>query len=119
MTVLVTTRPAAIVASLADAGLPQPVSVIQPPGQSATITWTPDLSPAQATTLALLEKLTVGATLMTPAERTALEPQLVIGRAFLGLAQADFIALTQNARDRMLFDAVSAQWRVLFRLLRD
>lgn len=114
-----TNRAPAVMASLFDAGLPQPTSISATPGQPATFTWTPDLTAQQATTLALLDKLTVGATLMTPAERTALEPQMVTGRAFLALSQAEFIALAQNARDRMLFDNVSATWRVIFRLLRD
>jgi hypothetical protein len=41
------------------------------------------------------------------------------GASFVGLAQADFIALTQNQRDRMLFDVVTALIRVQRAMLRD
>lgn len=84
-----------------------------------TVTWTysPDLTPAETATVAEIMRAAV--TPLTRTERNAIEPQLVTGRAFLALSQSDFIALGQNARDRMLHENVSAQWRVIFRLLRD
>lgn len=56
---------------------------------------------------------------ITLEEWALLEPFLTTGRGFLGMSQSEFIALGQNQRDRMLFDNVTALWRVVFRLLRD
>lgn len=86
-------------------------------GTTLTLTFTPDLTAAEQTALA--EIVRAANTPLTRAERNAVEPFLVTGRSFLALSQSEFIALTQNARDRMLFDNVSAQWRVIFRLFRD
>jgi hypothetical protein len=86
-------------------------------GTTLTLTFTPDLSTSDASVLSEIVRAAV--TPLTRSERNAIEPQLVTGRAFLALSQADFIALGQNARDRMLHDNVSAQWRVIFRLLRE
>lgn len=89
-------------------------------GSSVVYTFTPDLTAGEATTFAdLLATMRTHDVDLTPEEYAALKPFLATGRAFLGLSQADFIALGQNARDRMLHENVSALWRVIFRLLRD
>lgn len=93
--------------------------VVTTAGDPRTCEWTPDLSAAEQAVLAFVVSATNAAVAITPAERQLIEPFLVTGRSFLALSQADFIALGQNQRDRMLHDNVSAQWRVIFRLLRE
>lgn len=102
------------------AGVANPTSVTGGLGnQPSVLTWTPDLSPADQATVNAIVKLAVGATLITKAERDTLEPFLTTGRAFQQQSQSEFIALAQNARDRMLFDNVTALWRVVRMFLRD
>jgi hypothetical protein len=56
---------------------------------------------------------------ITFTEWQALENDLSVLRTFRQQTQAQFIALTQNQRDRALFDVVSAQTNVIRALLRD
>lgn len=85
-----------------------------------TFTYTPDLSAAETATLTLLVGYCrLGPPGITPAEWVALGPSLDTMRTFQQLSQADFIALTQNQRDRMLFDLGNAHTRVLRALMRD
>lgn len=79
----------------------------------------PDLTPEQQATVNTLAKLAVGATLVTKAERDSIESQLATIRIFQQMSQSDFIALAQNARDRQLFDNVTAIIRILRVFLRD
>ena len=75
-------------------------------------------APEQATYADILALARSGYDL-TLAEYQAIKPQLTTGRAFLGLSQSQFMALTAAERDRMIFDNMSATWRVIFRLLRE
>jgi hypothetical protein len=52
-------------------------------------------------------------------ERDTIETDLAALRTFRQQTQAEFIALTQNQRDRALFDVVNAQTNVIRALLRD
>jgi hypothetical protein len=68
-----TVRPdltASIIAACGVAGLPTPTRTSTLAG---LIEWTPDLSAADLATLASLQKLAIGATLLTKAERDFLE----------------------------------------------
>jgi hypothetical protein len=56
---------------------------------------------------------------ISPTEWQAITVDLATMRAFRQQTQAAFIALTQNQRDRALFDAINAQTNVLRALLRD
>jgi hypothetical protein len=95
----------------------RPANAREYDGATATWTYSPDLTAAESTLVA--EILRAAVTPLTRTERNAIEPQLVTGRAFLALSQSQFMALTAAERDRLIFDNTSAQWRVLFRLLRD
>lgn len=87
---------------------------------AVTYVFTPDLTAGEAATFAdLVATFRTRDVNLTPEEYAALKPFLATGRLFVGLSQSDFIALGQNARDRMLHENVTAIWRVIFRLLRD
>ena len=69
------------------AGLPGPTAFSSGFGtQNCVLTWTPDLSAQDQATLQSIVKLATGATLITPAERTALEPDFVTLRAYANAA---------------------------------
>lgn len=87
--------------------------------QTSVVEWLPDLSTNDLATVNTIVKLAVGASLLTPAERTALEPRLASGRTWLALNQSTFRGLTENAMRDQVLDSVSALWRVIFMLLRD
>lgn len=105
------------------AGLRPPSSSGALPSDAvATFVWEPDLTAAEQATVDTILRLAVGATLITPAEHAALNVPngpLPTLRAFQQMSQSDFIALAQNARDRALFDNVTALIRVIRALMRD
>lgn len=101
----------AALSAISEAGLRPPDSVQHPTDfVTAELTWTPDLSAADQTTLSNLRKLIVGAVLITPAERAALEPDIDGLRTYANLA-------TPTLAQTVL--AVKAQSRILRALLRD
>ena len=68
-------------------GIPSPTAFGSGFGNAnCVISWTPDLSPADQATLQSVLKLVTGVTLITPAERTALEPDFVNLRAYANAA---------------------------------
>jgi hypothetical protein len=93
-----------------EAGLPQSVVATTTNMAQTVITWTPDLSGPQLVLLASLQRLALAATLITPAERDALENDLAGLRAYQDVATP---TLAQTAA------ATKAQNRVLRALLRD
>ena len=106
---------ASLIAACSAAGLPVPQSVQPTNGGvadpvSATLTYEPDLTAEQQATFDAIRRLAVGATLITPAERTALESDLAGLRTYQGIASP---TLAQTV------SAVRAQSRVLRALLRD
>jgi hypothetical protein len=86
-------------------------------GATVTLTFTPDLTASDISTLTAVVRAALS--VLTRAERDMIEPFLATQRTFVGLAQADFIALTQNQRDRTLFDVVTALARTQRAMLRD
>jgi hypothetical protein len=114
--------------AVADARLVNPIVVAchaagKPPaavaydGANLTLTFSPDLVAAEVVTVTAVVRAAVS--ILTRVERDAIETFLATERTFVGLAQADFIALTQAQRDRMLFDVVTALIRVQRAMLRD
>ena len=86
---------------------------------AATLQWTPDLSPADLVTVQSIVKLSIGSTLVTPAERVSIEGDIANGRQFLNSTKAQYLALTQAQRDGIEFDNLTSIWRVLRVFLRD
>lgn len=69
---------------------------------TATLTWTPDLSPADLATVQSIVKLAVGSTLLTKAERDNLEPDFTTLRAYANAASptnAQTIAAVKSVID--------------------
>lgn len=83
------------------------------------IVWTPDFSPEEQATVDTLMKLAVGSTLLSTADRAALEPRLVALRTFRQQSQSEFMAKTATQRDRESFDAATDLAAIVLRLLRD
>lgn len=93
-------------------------------GGNVVFEFVPDLTPAEATTLAAAVASVVGATRardvsLTVAEFRVIEPHLATLRTLQQLSRNEFMALTAADRDRMLFDNVTALLRVVRALLRD
>lgn len=86
-----------------------------------TAVFTPPLTAAEQAVFADLRAMAKSPTTsqMTLAEYQAIKPFLATERAFVQQSQAEFIALTQNARDRQLFDVVTALIRVQRQMMRD
>jgi len=83
------------------------------------LTFDPPLSAQEQTTYDGLLATARSAVAITPDERTALEPHLATLRTFQQMSRADFLALTNAARERQTFDVMTAQLRVIRALLRD
>jgi hypothetical protein len=85
------------------------------------LVFNPALTTAEQATLAdLLRMARMGVpNTLSLAEFQAIKADLDTMRTFRQQTQAGFIALTQNQRDRALFDAINAQTNVLRALLRD
>jgi hypothetical protein len=86
-----------------------------------TPVWVPALTAAEQasyTDLIAMSKTAFTAQL-TLAEYQTLKPFLATERTFVRQSQSEFIALAQNARDRQLFDAVTALIRVQRQMMRD
>jgi hypothetical protein len=124
-----TTLPWTPTASVLEAQAAATATVRAPAGIRATestisFDYTPDLTAEQVTAITAAVANVVGVTrarnvTLTYDEYVALAAFLATGRTFVAQSQAQFMALTQAQRDRMLFDNVTALWRVIFRLLRD
>lgn len=83
-------------------------------------TFTPDLSAAEAQTFTdIVGTIRSQGVTLTVSEYQSLTASLATMRTFQQLSQADFIALAQNARDRQLFDVVTALIRVDRALMKD
>lgn len=82
-------------------------------------TFTPPLSAAEQTSFADIQAMAKSSIGLTLTEYQTIKPFLPTMRTFQQMSQSDFIALGQNARDRMLFDTLSAVIRVERVLLRD
>ncbi len=100
----------ALLDAAADAGIVAPVSVSPDATfRQSTITWTPDLSPTDITTLQTLRSLVVGASLLTVAERNGIQSDIDLLVAFQGIATP---TLAQTVA------ATKAQSRILRAILR-
>jgi hypothetical protein len=111
-------RAGALTQALHEAGFRSPTSTEGTP-KVITLTYEPDLTPEEQATFDTVSRLAVGASLLTPEERTLLEPRVLGLRTFRGQSQSEFMAKTANARDRELFDAVNDLAAIVLRLLRD
>lgn len=107
-----------LLAALVETGLRRPTSHSSDK-TGASITWDPDLTPAEQATLDVLLKLAVGATLITPAEADAIRDDIVVIRDLRQLGRNAFMALTAADRDRALYDAQSATTTILLAILRE
>lgn len=83
------------------------------------VEFVPALSAAEQLAFADIVALARSGYDLTLTEYQALKPSLATMRTFQQQTQAEFIALTQNARDRALFDLGNAHTKVLRALLRD
>lgn len=86
-------------------------------GSQLTLTFAPDLTTTEMTTISGVVRGVLAH--LTKTERDGIETDLAALRAFRQQSQSEFIALTQNQRDRALFDVVNAQTNVIRALLRD
>ena len=104
-----------IIATIARLGLRLPENQGLPGAASRTLVWTPDLTANEQ----LIYDAATAAVALTPTEYAEVRAQMQVLRAFRQRNQSDFIALTQNARDRALYDSVVAITEVLLKVLRD
>jgi hypothetical protein len=111
-------RAGALTQALHEAGFRSPSSTDGTP-RSITLTYEPDLSPEEQATFDLVSRLAVGAALITPEERTRIQPDIQSLRDLRQLGRNAFMALTAAERDRLLYDAQTATTIVLLALLRD
>lgn len=84
-------------------------------------TFSPPLTAAEQTTyddLVAMLRTPLTAS-MTLAEYQQIKPFLATERSFVQMSQSEFIALTQNQRDRTLFDTLTAVIRVQRVMMRD
>lgn len=86
---------------------------------AVVITFTPPLSSAEQTSYADILAMAKAGITLSLTEYQGIKSFLATMRTFQQMSQSDFIALGQNARDRQLFDTVSAVIRVVRTLLRD
>lgn len=104
--------------------------LIRPPVSSATdsvtgapiVEFLPPLSSGEQATYDAIVAVARSGSDITPAEYAALNVTngpLPTLRTFQQMSQSEFIALAQNARDRALFDSVTALIRVIRALMRD
>lgn len=102
----------AVLEALTEAGVRAPTSFEGDAAQTGplTLTFTPDLTSAERATFDSIAKLAVGATLLTPAERANVEPDVALLRTYQGIASP---TLAQTAA------ATKAQSRILRAILRD
>jgi hypothetical protein len=96
--------------------LRRPVNVTAPP---LTLTFDPDLTPAEATILARLVALARSERGLDPTDYAAIEGRLATLRTFRQQSQSEFMAKTAAERDRELFDTTTDLVAVVLRLLRD
>jgi hypothetical protein len=103
-----------------EAGLREPSEVYASPvGTTATITYTPDLTAPEQAIVDTIARLSVGTTLVTPAEYDAIRDDIVVIRDLRQLGRNAFMALTAADRDRQLYDAQAATTTILLALLRE
>lgn len=79
----------------------------------------PPLTTAEQATYADIVAMAKAGITLTLSEYQGIKSFLATMRTFQQMSQSDFIALAQNARDRQLFDVVSALIRVVRTELRD
>lgn len=83
------------------------------------IVFEPPLTTAEQATYADIVAMAKAGITLSLVEYQGIKTFLATMRTFQQMSQSDFIALAQNARDRQLFDVVSALIRVVRTLMRD
>jgi hypothetical protein len=116
MSTHVVNAPSAELLTLCAEELRRPSAVTAPP---LTLTFSPDLTPAEVDTLARLEALARANAGMEQVDMAAIQTRLVNLRTFRQLSQSEFMAQTAAERDRTLFDALTDLTAVVLRMLRD
>lgn len=83
-----------------------------------TTTFDPPLSASEQVTYDSMIQTLSTPDVMRPEIFEAIKPDLAVMRTFRQQTQASFLALTQNQRDRALFDVINAQTNVLRAILK-
>ena len=74
------------------------------------LTWVPDLTPSEQATVDSIVQLSIGSVLVTPAERTAIDPDIVLLRAYF---------LNASPTNAQSVAAIKSIIRMLRAILRD
>jgi hypothetical protein len=111
-------RAGALTQALHEAGFRSPSSTDGDP-RSITLTYEPDLSPAEQATFDSVARLAVGAAIITTAEYDTIRPDIQTIRDLRQMGRNAFMALTAAERDRLLYDAQAATTTILLALLRE
>jgi hypothetical protein len=104
-----------IASGVAAAGLP--VGLILSDGSGVTLSFTPDLSPEQVTTLDLVVQAADAG--LPTSIYDAVRPDVQTIRDLRQMGRNAFMALSAAERDRLLYDAQAATTTILLALLRE
>lgn len=92
-------------------------------GATVSYVFTPDLTAGEVTTFTTtvteMQRAAVASAPITRAERASVEDELAQIRTFRQQSQSEFIAKTQNQRDREIFDTLNSLITVQRTILRD
>lgn len=88
-------------------------------GDTRTLSWTPDLTAAEAATVDEIIRSASMQSPMTAGAYEAVRSQMQTLRALRQMGRNSFMALSQTERDRLIYDNLVAATQVFLSILRD